>query len=149
MSAVFRIFLHTTHYTLHTTHSEYYISSTSLRFRVFTEVGSHYSTYSFNRFNLSWDISHTVFENKLYFCRIAFSSMLCRVAVVRAEVSEEHSASIIRVTRIGELGTLALTSNVLVTTNVVPSSPILVTLILKAMHSSETSVLSDVSWSLP
>jgi hypothetical protein len=31
--------------------------------------------------------------------------MLRRVALVRTDVSEEHSASIIRVTRIGELGT--------------------------------------------
>jgi hypothetical protein len=31
--------------------------------------------------------------------------MLCRVALVRTDVSEEFSASIIRVTRIGELGT--------------------------------------------
>jgi hypothetical protein len=38
--------------------------------------------------------------------------MLCRVALVRTDVSEELSASIIRATRIGELGTtLALTSN--------------------------------------
>jgi hypothetical protein len=38
--------------------------------------------------------------------------MLRRVAVVRVDVSEECSASIIRVTRIGELGTtLAVTSN--------------------------------------
>jgi hypothetical protein len=50
-------------------------------------------------------------------------------------VSEEPSASFIRVTRIGELGTtLAATSNqhtllrLLIATNVVPSSPILVTL---------------------
>jgi hypothetical protein len=33
------------------------------------------------------------------------SGMLCRVAVVRTDVSEDLSASIIRVTRIGELGT--------------------------------------------
>jgi hypothetical protein len=33
------------------------------------------------------------------------------VALVRTDVSEELSASIIRVTRIGELGTLATTSN--------------------------------------
>jgi hypothetical protein len=40
------------------------------------------------------------------------SGMLRRVAPVRADVSEELSASFIRVTRIGELGTtLALTSN--------------------------------------
>jgi hypothetical protein len=40
------------------------------------------------------------------------SGMLRRVAVVRTDVSEEHSVSIIRVIRIGELGTtLAVTSN--------------------------------------
>jgi hypothetical protein len=38
--------------------------------------------------------------------------MLCRVALVRTDVSEELSASFIRVTRIGELvTTLAETSN--------------------------------------
>jgi hypothetical protein len=38
--------------------------------------------------------------------------MLRRVALVRTDVSEERSASFIRVTRIGELGTmLAVTSN--------------------------------------
>jgi DNA-binding TFAR19-related protein (PDSD5 family) len=41
-----------------------------------------------------------------------FSGMLRRVALVRRDVSEELSASLIRVTRIGELGTtLAVTSN--------------------------------------
>jgi hypothetical protein len=40
------------------------------------------------------------------------SGMLRRVALVRTDVSEELSASFIRVTRIGELGTtLAITSN--------------------------------------
>jgi hypothetical protein len=40
------------------------------------------------------------------------SGMLQRVALVRTDVSEELSASFIRVTRIGELGTtLAVTSN--------------------------------------
>jgi hypothetical protein len=42
---------------------------------------------------------------------MASSRMLCRVALVRNEVSEELSASFIRVTRIGELGMLAVTSN--------------------------------------
>jgi hypothetical protein len=38
--------------------------------------------------------------------------MLCRVALVRIDVSEKLSATFIRVTRIGELGTtLAVTSN--------------------------------------
>jgi hypothetical protein len=40
------------------------------------------------------------------------SGMLRRVALVRADVTEERSAFIIRVTRIGELGaTLAVTNN--------------------------------------
>jgi hypothetical protein len=37
--------------------------------------------------------------------------MLRRMAIVGTDVSEELSASIISVTRIGELGTLAVTSN--------------------------------------
>jgi hypothetical protein len=51
--------------------------------------------------------------------------MLRRVVLVRTDVSEERSASIIRMTRI-----------------VVPSSPILVTLMKKALNSSEMSVLT-------
>jgi hypothetical protein len=40
------------------------------------------------------------------------SEMLCRVALIRNDVSEERIASIIRVRGIGELGTtLAVTSN--------------------------------------
>jgi hypothetical protein len=43
---------------------------------------------------------------------MASSGILRHVALVRADVSEEHSAAFIRVTRIGELGTmLAVTSN--------------------------------------
>jgi hypothetical protein len=75
--------------------------------------------------------------------------MLRRVALVRTDVSEELSASFIRVTRIRELGTtLAVTSNrrsvrqLLVTASVVLSSPILVTLMKEALCSSETSVLT-------
>jgi hypothetical protein len=73
--------------------------------------------------------------------RMVSSRMLCRVALVRADVSEELRTSFIRVTRIGELGTLALTSNrrtlrrntKLVTASVVPSSPILVTLMKEVL----------------
>jgi hypothetical protein len=44
--------------------------------------------------------------------RVASSGMLRRVALVRTDVSEDLSASFIRVTRIGELGTtLTVTSN--------------------------------------
>jgi hypothetical protein len=78
--------------------------------------------------------------------------MLRRVALVRTDVSEEFGASFVRVTTIGELGTLAVTSNrrthlrsvrrLLITANVVPSSPILVTLMKGALSSSETSVLT-------
>jgi hypothetical protein len=39
------------------------------------------------------------------------SGMLRRVDLVRTDVSERLSASFIRATRIGELGTLAITSN--------------------------------------
>jgi hypothetical protein len=70
--------------------------------------------------------------------------MLRRVALLRTDVSEELSASFIRVI-IGELGTtLAVTSNprTLRRNSVVPSSPILVTLMKEALSSSETSVLT-------
>jgi hypothetical protein len=94
---------------------------------------------------------------------MASSEMLRLVALVRTDVSEELSASFIRVIRIGELGTtLVVTSNrrtlrrnttwyfgiffysvrrLLVTASVVPSSP-LVTLIKEALSFSETSVLT-------
>jgi hypothetical protein len=42
---------------------------------------------------------------------MAYYGMLRRVALVRTDVSEELSASFIKVTRIGEIGTLAVTSN--------------------------------------
>jgi hypothetical protein len=84
---------------------------------------------------------------------MASFGMLRRVALVRTDVSEELSVSFIRVTRIGEVGTiLVVTSNrstlrrgvhlLLVTASVVPSSPILVTLMKETLHSSETSVLT-------
>jgi hypothetical protein len=73
--------------------------------------------------------------------------MLHRVALVRTDVSEELSASIIRGTRIDELGTLAVTSNrrsvcQLLDTSDIPSSSILVPLMMEALSSSETSVLT-------
>jgi hypothetical protein len=65
--------------------------------------------------------------------------MLRRVALVRPDVSEELTTSIIRVTKIGELEKmLPVTSN----RRVVPSSPIFVTLMMEAESSSETSVLT-------
>jgi hypothetical protein len=76
------------------------------------------------------------------------SGMLRRVTLVRTDVSEELSSSFIRVTTIGELGTtLAETSArrtlvLLVRVSVVPSSPILVTLMMEPLSYSETSVLA-------
>jgi hypothetical protein len=49
--------------------------------------------------------------NTILLCRMASSGMLRRVALVRTDVSEELSASIISVTRISEVGKLAVTSN--------------------------------------
>jgi hypothetical protein len=84
-------------------------------------------------------------EQKWHFSLFA---LLHHVALVRTDVSEELGASIIRVTRIGELGTLAITSNrrTLVTAHIVPSSLILVPLIIEAPSSSETSVLTSATW---
>jgi hypothetical protein len=74
---------------------------------------------------------------------MASSGILRRVALVRTDVSEELSASIIRLTRIGELGTLAVTSyRRTLRRLLVPSSPILVTLMKEVLGSSETSVLT-------
>jgi hypothetical protein len=84
------------------------------------------------------------------------SEMLRRVAFVRIDVSEELGASIIRVTKNCELGTLAVSSNrrtkhtlyffaacvvrrLLVTANI-PSSLTLDTLMMEVPSSSETSV---------
>jgi hypothetical protein len=97
------------------------------------------------------------------------SGKLRRVALVRSDVSEGPSASLIRVTKISEPGTTpAVTSNrrtlrrntkyqyhlvflhsvrrLLVTAGVVPGSPILVTLMRDALGSSETSVLTRATW---
>jgi hypothetical protein len=95
--------------------------------------------------------------------------MVRRLDLVRTDVSEELSVSFIRVTRIGGLGrTLAVTSNrrtlrkissivpsdllflcgvrgLLVTASVIPSLPILVTLMKEALSSSETSVLTTAT----
>jgi hypothetical protein len=71
------------------------------------------------------------------------------LALVITDVSEERIASIIRVKRIRQLGTLAVTSNffrtvlrLLVIDNIVPSSPILVTLMMETTRPSATSVLT-------
>jgi hypothetical protein len=70
------------------------------------------------------------------------------VALVRTDVAEKRSASFIRVTRIGELGTTLLVflrsaCRLLVTARVVPSSPILVTLMKEALSSPKRQFLQE------
>jgi hypothetical protein len=59
------------------------------------------------------------------------SGMLCHVALVRIEVLGEHSAPIIRVIRICELGRALV---------------VLVTLMTEVLRSSEMSVLTRATW---
>jgi hypothetical protein len=89
--------------------------------------------------------------------------MLRSVTLVRTDVSEKRLSSVIRVTRISDLGTtLAVTSKrstlrrklyttvvflgsvflLLVADNIVHSTPTLFTLMMEAIRSSETSVLT-------
>jgi hypothetical protein len=88
--------------------------------------------------------------------RMASFGMLRRVALVRTDTSEEPSASYIRVTRIGELGTtVAVTSNrrtlrrntsvrrLLVTASVVPSLSTLVILMMEALGSPKRRLLQE------
>jgi hypothetical protein len=86
------------------------------------------------------------------------SGMLRGVVLVRSDFSEERSATVNRVRRLGRLRTtLAVTSNrrsprrctificsvrrLLVTANIVPSLTILVTLMMKAIHFSRRRYL--------
>jgi hypothetical protein len=64
--------------------------------------------------------------------------MLRRVAFVRTDVSEELSASKVFLRSLRPL---------LVTANFVPSSPILITLMMEALSSLETSVLTRATLS--
>jgi hypothetical protein len=106
--------------------------------------------------------AHTQDSTNRINTRMGSSGMVRRVALVRTDVSEERSASFIRVTRMGGLGTsLAGTSNrptlrrflrflcsvgrLLITASVVPTSPILVTLMKEALSSSQTSILTKAT----
>jgi hypothetical protein len=77
--------------------------------------------------------------------------MLSRMVLIGTEVLEENIASIIRETRFGTGRTLRRNAHLvflrslrrlLVRPGVVPTSPILVTLMKEALRSSETSVLT-------
>jgi hypothetical protein len=71
---------------------------------------------------------------------MASSGVFRRVAFVRTDVSEELSASIIRVTGINELG-----KRYLVTAKVVSGPLILVTLMMERLRSLKTSVLKTAT----
>jgi hypothetical protein len=104
-----------------------YIYPRIVRFEVFTAVTMKNGVF--------WDITPGS----------SSSGILHRVALARNYVSEELYTSIIRVTKICEVRTMLVVTGVrrlLVTANVVPSSPILVILMIKALSSSETSVLT-------
>jgi hypothetical protein len=66
-----------------------------------------------------------------------FWNVIRHVALIRSDVSEEHVSSIITVTRCIS----SQRTSVLVIVNVVPSSPILFTLMTGGIWSSETSAL--------
>jgi hypothetical protein len=66
--------------------------------------------------------------------------MLSRVALVRTDVSREH----IKAT--SKQNTLHSVLRLLVTANVVPSLPIIDTLMMEEILSSETSVLTRTTW---
>jgi hypothetical protein len=70
------------------------------------------------------------------------SGVLRHVALTRTNVPEKRSASITRMTRIGDIVFLRKVRMLLVIANVVPSSTILVTLMMEALGSSETSGLT-------
>jgi hypothetical protein len=92
-----------------------------------------------------------------------FSGMLRRVALVRADVSGELSASLIRVSSKNVLGTklarvrelhhprkahfvfLRSVRRLLFMANFVPSSPILATVMMEVLRSSETSLLRSAT----
>jgi hypothetical protein len=68
-------------------------------------------------------------------CKQGKANKECRGALIRIDVSEDCIATIIRVFLRSVIG-------LLITTNVVPSSPILDTLMMVAIRSSQTSVLT-------
>jgi hypothetical protein len=65
--------------------------------------------------------------------------MLRRVALLRTDVSEQHIASIIYYIFLRSVCRLLVTAKV-------PISPILVSMMMEALRSSESSVLTRATW---
>jgi hypothetical protein len=76
------------------------------------------------------------------------SGMLRRVVLVRTDVSEELCIlnSEFHTSFLSHLVFLRSVRRLLVTTSIVPSSPILVTLMKEALSSSERLVLTRATW---
>jgi hypothetical protein len=70
--------------------------------------------------------------------------MLRRVVLVRTDVSEDRSFSIIRASSVS-----SQLDSVAITVNIVLSSPILVTLMMETLHYSETSVVTKPTRPIP
>jgi hypothetical protein len=108
-----------------------------LVFRHSVDLPQEYYDY-FAEFQILWDLRFS----RRWLWRMASYGMLRHVTLVRTDFSEELSASFIRMT-IGERGTtIAVTSNRRKLRRNTTSSPMLVTLMKKALSSSETSVLT-------
>jgi hypothetical protein len=97
-------------------------------------------TYVITLFSRGSD-DHLALPEVEILCRMVSSWTLRHVALVRTDVSEELSSSFIRVTIF-----LRCVRRLLVTASVVPSSPILVTLMKEALSSSETSALTRATF---
>jgi hypothetical protein len=106
--------------TVHLSNTDEHLSQNSFAMLSYTQIpyplsGTWTSSLNHKRTKLGAEfVSHKVLTDVTItlFRRMASSGMLRRVTLVITDVSEELSASIIRVIRIGELGaTLAVTSN--------------------------------------
>jgi hypothetical protein len=124
-----------------------------IRYEVFAAVAMNNVVF--------WDIETLFVPHRKHYFSVTEASplMLCKIwgfhdgakeesraALVRTDVSEENIASIMKVTRIGELRkTLSVflrsVLQLLLTVKIVPNSPILVSLMVEAIWSSKTSVL--------
>jgi hypothetical protein len=111
--------------------------------QVRAEDTGHHADQKRHESGRNWRTFNTVLHKRTLILnwRMSSSGMLRRVVILRTDIQEEGIASVIRETRIGELVTTsAVTSNR--STLRVPISPILVTLMMEVICSSENLVLT-------